>query len=60
MTITRYLPRWLRTRLEKPGPSHAPIGIKKRTQVLPVLPEPPAPPIQAHEKPSAMRLLWKI
>jgi hypothetical protein len=63
MTITQYLPQWLRSRLEKPVPQERPILSKQDRQVLPALPRSERPAVVLHregEGPAGIRALWHI
>jgi len=60
MTITQYIPNWLRSRLAKPQKTTT--QIKKQAQVLPTAPKIPPDPkrFQQDDSPPGYRVLWKM
>jgi len=63
MTITQYLPQWLRSRFQKPVPQDRPTPNKQDRQVLPTLPRSERPTV-VHpgdgEGPAGIRARWHI
>ena len=62
MTITQYLPQWLRSRWHKPAPQKLKLSNKKARQALPTLPKPPPLPAHAEDEESAarFRIYWRM
>jgi hypothetical protein len=62
MTIAQCLPRWLRSRLQRPVPQKLTTVNKKDRQVLPTLPKPERPPTrwQDDDSPAGYRILWRL
>jgi hypothetical protein len=62
MTITQYLPQWLRSRLQKPIPQKPTTANKKDRQVLATMPKPERPPIrmQDDDSPAGHRIQWRL
>ena len=60
MTITQYLPQWLRGRLQKPPPQKTRVPSKKDRQILPTLAKLERPPVrlQDDDSPAGYRILW--
>jgi hypothetical protein len=61
-TIAQYVPRWLRTRLQKPIQPQPKANSKRDRQALPTLPKQERPPIpwQDDSSPAGYRLLWRL
>jgi hypothetical protein len=61
MTIAQYLPKWLRTKLQKPAPQKLKTLSKKDRQVLPTLPKRPRSVIFSQDdSPAGYRVLWRL
>lgn len=62
MTIARYLPQWLRSRLQQPPSQKPRARSKKERQVLPTLPKPQPSPVrwQDDDSPPGYRVLWRM
>ena len=62
MTITQYIPQWLRSRLQKPTPQKTRVLSKKDRQILPTLPKVERPPIrlQDDDSPPGYRIYWRM
>jgi hypothetical protein len=62
MTITQYVPQWLRVRFQKPAPQKAQPINKKEKQILPTLPKAPSPPVklQDDDSPPGFRIQWRL
>lgn len=61
MTITQYLPQWLRNRLSKPAPPKPITVSKKGRQVLPTLPKQSRSLIFSQDdSPAGYRVLWRL
>ena len=62
MTITQYIPQWLRSRPQKAAPQNARVLSKKDRQILPTLPKPERPSIrlQDDDSPAGYRILWHM
>jgi hypothetical protein len=62
MTISQYLPRWLRSRLQQPAPQKIRTLSKKDRQVLPTLPnvKRPAVRFQDDDSPPGYRIQWRL
>jgi hypothetical protein len=61
MTMTQYLPKWLRGRLRKPAPQKVTRLSKKARQVLHTLPslKQSSTEFQEDESPAGFRILWR-
>lgn len=61
MTLTQYLPQWLRRRSQKPAQPKASILNKKDRQVIPTLPQSARPParFQDDDSPPGYRINWR-
>ena len=62
MTITQWLPQWLRRRFEKPSAQSDQTFSNKERQPLPIVPKPERPPVrlQDDESRAAFHLLWRL
>ena len=59
MTITQYVPRWLRVRLRKPAPQITKPINKKERQILPTLPRTDSVRLQDDNSPPGYRIQWR-
>jgi hypothetical protein len=61
MTMTQYLPRWLRSRLRKPATQKVVRRSKKDRQALPTLSNlnQPSTLLQDDQSPAGFRILWR-
>jgi hypothetical protein len=60
-TLVQYVPKWLRSRLQKPAPQKPKIINKKDRQVLPTLPKQTRSVLFSQKDPSGgLRLLWRL
>ena len=61
MTLTQYLPQWLRRRSQKSAQPKARIRNKKDRQVIPTLPQSAHPPARFHDddSPPGYRINWR-
>jgi len=62
MTITQFLPQWLRSRWQKPAPQKARTPSKRDRQVLPTVQKTPRPPAQVEDDlgPARFRIYWRM
>jgi hypothetical protein len=62
MTLTQYVPQWLRSRLQKPASQELKTVNKKDRQVLPTLPKSERPPtrFQDDDSPPGYRIVWRM
>jgi hypothetical protein len=59
-TIVQYLPRWLRSRQQKPAPQKATTINKKKRQILPTLPKQnPSGSFSQDGSLAGYRVLWQ-
>jgi hypothetical protein len=62
VTIVQYVPKWLRSRFQKPAPQNVPKLSKKDRQVLPTLPSLKRTSIlfKDDQDPAVFLILWRL